>query len=215
MTRHQVLELAERRSFPRVRIGALKVAGRREWIDLVRLQPARVVNQFLSRLQESEDIAPPAWPLTVPSTPRSTSSDVDRLRQLRLAQARGARDARPRQQGPTEAHWRAVREALEKFTGQGAWSYRGLRTLPAFSIEWDAPGMNPEAFGDTVFNRDGSIILRLRSTLSPERLHANVLHELQHIQDHVLVREGLAFGFMTVEILEARAQTVAEYLKRI
>ncbi len=117
----------------------------------------------------------------------------------------------PPAMGPTVAHWRAVSDAVQKFTAQGRWSCCApeARTLPDFELRWDDPAMATHAAAETAYFAGGRIVVALRSNLPPERVHEHMLHELMHVRDAALYRGGCP-----IPILEERAHRMAERLAR-
>ena len=119
-------------------------------------------------------------------------------------------DAPVQKPGPTEEHWRAVREAIEKVTGRGRWSYRMAETLPDFTITWDDPGLGDSKAGCLATFASGRVVIALRSDVPPEQTHRTMLHELRHAADF-----AAGLGQMPPAWLEEHARLFAEQLARM
>jgi hypothetical protein len=112
--------------------------------------------------------------------------------------------------GVTAEQWRAVSAAIEKFTGQGKYGVHGYRFLPPFHVRWNDPDMPSNAAGLTATFADGTLAVYLRGSLTPERIHEVMLHELFHVFEHRLLEIGV--GHKT---LDQQAKTRAELLARL
>jgi hypothetical protein len=64
----------------------------------------------------------------------------------------------------------------------------------------------------TALFENGLIVVALRSDLSAQEVHRIMLHELQHVADHVLISEGEFYGYVSREWIEERARYTADYL---
>jgi hypothetical protein len=205
MSRADVFEEIASAGFPVVsRKNGERLAGHAAYSRFCSFAPIAEVNHVLHQVRRL-GVAAPSWPIELPMR-----RDDDRDQRLRAAQSTQPMTVTLRQPmtptapGPTAAHWRAVRLALEKFCGIGEYrAYVTPRSLPEYSIHWNKPTfLRENVIGSTVLQPDGRIELHLRSDLNPDRLHRNVLHEAQHIFD-------LAFYPCSRAEMESRAEATA------
>lgn len=208
MTRREAFALAEEQRFPSVRIGAAKVSGSRQWREFIRSQPSRLVTLALVQLRALADSPPrPVGSTTVP-TGSSVNSRFPTPNRYVHPSPPPVRQAATPQSGPTGRHWYAVRRALEKFLLECP-----IEMLPAFDIRWDDTTLlSDDANACVSFSGDGSAVVVLRSTLPPASVHRSMIHELQHLRDHVLCTEGMWLGLIDREWLEGRAYDTAARL---
>jgi len=120
----------------------------------------------------------------------------------------------PRQ--PSVEQLRAVRDALERFTGRGRWILHGAVAceLPDFELRWIDPA-SPEpgfpihrALASTAFFRDNRAVVCLRLDATPAALLRAVVHELQHVVDE----PWIVGGRMNEALYETRARATAARL---
>jgi hypothetical protein len=114
----------------------------------------------------------------------------------------------PARPGPTVEHLRALRTALEKITGAGAWGYLHGHVLPRFTVEWDSPAL-PETKAAMMSRShdDESLTLYLRSDLpADDHFHRICLEEVWHLVD------GEWIGRWPDALLEERAARAVERL---
>jgi hypothetical protein len=215
MTQTDARRIVEEAGFRAVRVGSETVRGPLGWSTLLRTAPTRKVKQFVEALRDEPSM--PQWSpwayesarsVPVSDTPtRGEDGDGDRVRRLRLARAREREDANA-PIGPSAAHWRALRVALEKICRLGA--YRSLGEslqLPSFEFTWDHPFIRAEANGATCFMPDGSIAVSVKSIgRAPEDVHRTALHEFVHVLDYRLV------DVLPDSVLEQRAELVSDQL---
>lgn len=197
VTRDQLLAVARRAGWPQVRAGEGWAVDEPSWRFIVSgaspHELARLANElrYLEPARQTRDVGELSdgdeydWPEASTSEPTATCRE------------------------PTLEQLRAVADAIEKFKGEGRWSALGRRVLPPFVVGWDVPGHRGEANAMTVFCRDGSIAVCLRTDQPAPELHQTMLHELQHVFDHELIN-GLPSS-----IIEARARLTAELLGRV
>jgi hypothetical protein len=190
MSPGDVRALAESHAYPRIRDSRGRIvisAGARAWRDYINTASTRDLTKV-----------------------------VDALRQLERSSTKPTKERQPTpaptQSGPTAAHWRAVGDAIEKFCGLGHWAYRGFRSLPYFEIRWDDPHFPYDIAAGMTALFENLIVVALRSDLSPQEVHRIMLHELQHVADHVLISEGEFYGYISRDWIEERARYTADYL---
>lgn len=122
---------------------------------------------------------------------------------------------RPRRE-PTVRQWRAVRDAIERFTGRGRWACFPTAhwAMPPFDLRWvDAEAPPPgfpvqRAAGLTALYRNHAPVIYLRLDASPRDLLATCLHELQHVVDAAAILGGA----MSETTYELRACATSERL---
>jgi hypothetical protein len=192
MTRGDVRELAAMHGFPKIKdkLGRTVVGcGHRLWVEWIRTASIRTLNGVVAALRQLEQ------PSTKPTKERQTPPA-------------------PKQHGPSEAQWKAVRTALEKYLAVGEWSHLTPRQLlQPFAIQWDRPDLPDKgAAAVTTFYDDGSAVIVLRSDRTPDQIHHDMLHELTHVTDAALICESVPMGVFTKEDMEARAEAVADWL---
>jgi hypothetical protein len=111
---------------------------------------------------------------------------------------------------PTVEQMRAIRTALEKFTGRGQWGSHAGYILPPFELRLDDPELPPGKAGVVFLTKGGAIVMLVRvERRQPEDIHRTVLHELQHVFD------AHRFGELSVAALEERAENTAERLSAL
>jgi hypothetical protein len=120
--------------------------------------------------------------------------------------------------GPTARQWRVVRDAIERFTGEGRYRLVApvTRALPQIEFRWIDPSHPPTDFpieraaaSTTIFNSSDDIALvSLRLDITERALLRSTIHELQHAADLSAIRSGR----MSEAVYEARARDTAERL---
>jgi hypothetical protein len=221
----QLAKRARATGFPPVRINGFIVRGKADYENALarsREWPPYLAADVLAQLDAAERARRTGLTtretrgeeMTVRSVEDSLAmEDEDRERRLRLARANreataGRRRLTVRPAWPDdEEKARAVRTGLEKFMGLGRFSFLSSHVMPAFDVTFDDPTMPADCAATCRFYQDGSIVILLRSTRTPEQLHRDVLHECQHAHDAPLVRRHFCR-----KRLEERARLAEERL---
>jgi len=110
---------------------------------------------------------------------------------------------------PSAAHIDAWERASAKIEGRAPFLYLPRHVLPPIQLRWDDGGLPATAAAETSLFRGGVVVVVLRSTRPPDAVHADALHELQHVLDRSLI------GCLSPAMLEWRADATAERLARL